>query len=153
MFAIELSASIFCAREMRGMLSIASAVTPFAARRSSRSGILRRPEETDQHLALAEQVDFVGVPLRVSSGARTFRMMSLSAQSARVSATTVAPACRIRVVAEIRALAGAGFDRDGKAQLQELSDDVRRDRDPQLAGVDFSGTPMFMRVRSPQPGR
>ena len=38
MLAIEESASIFCAREMRGTLSIARTVTFFAARLCSRSG-------------------------------------------------------------------------------------------------------------------
>ena len=38
MFAIELSASTFCAREMRGTLSIAMTVAPVAVSCSSSSG-------------------------------------------------------------------------------------------------------------------
>ena len=64
MLAIEESASSFCAREMRGTLSIASTVALLRGELLQQLGVLRRPDEADQRAALAQQADFLGVRAR-----------------------------------------------------------------------------------------
>src|SRR2546430_4959504 len=85
MFAIDESASSFCAREMRGTLSIASTVAFFAASACSRSGFC------------AGQMKLTRIcPSRIartssSVGARTLKMMSARDHTEAASGTTVAP--------------------------------------------------------------
>jgi hypothetical protein len=80
MLAIELSASIFCAREMRARCSIASAVTPCVDQAPEQVGILRGPEECNQNLAFVRESDFVHTRHRiVPQGLDTFRITSLEA--------------------------------------------------------------------------
>jgi hypothetical protein len=86
MLAIEESASSFCAREMRGTLSIASTVAFRAASSRSSSGFC------------AGQMKLTSVcPSRIACtssrlGARTLKTMSAPDQTDAASATTVAPA-------------------------------------------------------------
>jgi len=48
MLAVGRDASSFCAREMRGTLSIASTVAFFLRERLHQVGVLRRPDVADQ---------------------------------------------------------------------------------------------------------
>ena len=88
MLAIEESASSFCAREMRGTLSIASTVAFLAASASINCGFC------------AGQMKLTRiVPARISStsamlGARTLKMMSALAHRRPASPTISAPAAR-----------------------------------------------------------
>ena len=88
MLAIDDSASSFCAREMRGTLSIASTVAFRAASCCSRSGFC------------AGQMKLTSVPPSRSRptssrlGARTLKTMSDVAQSLARSSTISAPAAR-----------------------------------------------------------
>jgi hypothetical protein len=93
MLAIELSASIFCAREMRGMLSTASAVAPFCASCWRRPGFCAgQRKHTSVWPAWSSSTSFVPVA-ECTSGARTFRITSLDDQIDPASLTMVAPAC------------------------------------------------------------
>ena len=88
MLAIEESASSFCAREMRGTLSIASTVAFFAASCFSSSGFC------------AGQMKLTSVPpsrIRPTSsalGPRTLKTMSDAAHSSAAVSTISAPAAR-----------------------------------------------------------
>ena len=88
MLAIDDSASSFCAREIRGTLSIASTVAFLAASCCRSSGFC------------AGQMKLTSVPPSRSRptsspfGARTLKTMSDVAQSRALSATTSAPAVR-----------------------------------------------------------
>ena len=88
MLAIEESASSFCAREMRGTLSIASTVAFLAASCCRRSGFC------------AGQMKLTSVPPSRSSptsslpGPRTLKTMSAFAQRRARSVTISAPAAR-----------------------------------------------------------
>ena len=76
MFAIDDSASSFCAREMRGTQSIASTVT---LRREPlhELGVLRRPDEADQGAAGFAHLRFRAL------GARTLKITSALPQTRR----------------------------------------------------------------------
>src|SRR3954468_24843973 len=86
MFAMEESASSFCARDMRGTLSIASTVARRAARSRSRSGFCAGQRKLTS--VWPSRI------MRTSSafGARTLKTMSAPDHTAAASGTTVAPA-------------------------------------------------------------
>jgi hypothetical protein len=86
MLAIEESASSFCAREMRGTLSIASTVTFLAASACRSSGFCAgQMKETRTWPSRIERTSS-------SVGARTLKMMSAPDQAEAASATMRAPA-------------------------------------------------------------
>ena len=84
MLAMELSTSRDWAREMRGTASIARAVTFWAVRRSTRSGLSAGARR------LARIAPGLSLPISSSPGAFTFRMMSLGQTSS--GPATAAPA-------------------------------------------------------------
>ena len=143
MLAIELSASSFCAREMRGTLSIASTVAFFAASCLQQLGVLRRPDEADQRAAFAHQADFVRArPAHleddVGRGPQPGRALDdLGARGA------------VDIVAEIRRIPGAGFDGDLEAELDELFDDFGHRGDAFLTGRRLFRHPYDLRHEFP----
>jgi hypothetical protein len=94
MLAIELKASSFCAREMRGTASIAITVTRRALRRSIRSGFCAGQMKLSSVVPSRSRSASCTPSCGFCSGARTFSTMSAPAHSARVSATISAPAFR-----------------------------------------------------------
>jgi hypothetical protein len=84
--AIEESASIFCARDMRGTLSIASTVAFFAARLFSSSGFCAG-QMKDTSVCCSRMASTSSGP-----GARTLKTMSARDHTAAASGTTMAPA-------------------------------------------------------------
>ena len=63
MLAIALSASIFCARVMRGTASIARTVARRLAEPLDERLVLPRPHETDERRALLQEVRLVALAL------------------------------------------------------------------------------------------
>ncbi len=88
MFAIELSASIFWAREMRGMLSIASTVAPLSVQVFRSSGFCAGQKK------LIRVCPDRRSSTSFSSGARTFMTMSALSQRSAAEETTSHPASR-----------------------------------------------------------
>ncbi len=86
MLAIDDSASIFCAREMRGTWSMAMAFTLRAAMRSIRSLFLTG------HRKLMSIAPAFSRSTSSAVGGCTFTRMSAAPQRAARSGTTVAPA-------------------------------------------------------------
>ncbi len=86
MFAIELSASIFCAREMRGTLSIAMTVAPVSVSVFKSSGFW------PGHRKLINVWSERSLDASSSSGARTFNIRSDCSHSSPLVATMSQPA-------------------------------------------------------------
>jgi hypothetical protein len=88
--AMEVSASIFCARDSwRGSASMASTVTLLGGQLLHQFGVLRRPDEADQRAALAHQRHFAG-----AGRAHLEDDVRLGPELGRASGTTSAPAAR-----------------------------------------------------------
>ncbi len=95
MFAIELSASSFCARDMRGTQSIASTVALRALRRFIRSGFCAGQTKQISSRAFAQQFGFVNAEPHVRLRRAHFEHdVGDAAHSARAFGTISAPACR-----------------------------------------------------------
>ena len=128
MLAIDESASSFCAREMRGTLSIASTVAFLAASCCRSSGFC------------AGQMKLTSVPPSRSSatsslpGARTLKTMSDIAQSRGGVVDDFGPGGTVGVVADLGRVAGTRFDGNPEALLDQLLDDLGHGGDPFLAG-------------------
>jgi hypothetical protein len=88
MLAIEERASSFCAREIRGTLSIASTVAFFADSRCINSGFCAG--QTKETSVVPSRI----MPISSVDGARTLKTMSDFAHSAAFPSTTAAPAAR-----------------------------------------------------------
>ena len=127
--AWEESASIDWAREMRGIFSIAKAVAPLAAIRSTPSGSVQRGEEADQDGALAE----AGRPPPRTAAT------TLTTASAAQGSPVVAPASSKRASGRPAFGARAGLDHDLVALLRELAHDLGDERDTALAGGRLGG--------------
>ena len=132
MFAIDDSASSFCAREMRGTLSIA------------RTGRLLRRELLQSSGFCAGQMKLTSIVppsrIRLTSsvlGARTLKTMSALRHSAARSVDDLRAGRAIGLVADLRAVAGTRLDRDPEALLDELLDDFGHGGDTLLARKDF----------------
>ena len=129
---MEVSASIFCARESwRGSASIASTVTLRAGKRLHQFRVLRRPDEGNQRLARLHQRHFIRgrgayledyVRLRPEIGGRR---------------RDCGPCRDEHIVVEIRPVASPLLDDDGESELDQLRHHLRRDRDALLAGKYF----------------
>ena len=112
MFAIELSASSFWAREMRGTLSIASTVAFFAASRCSSSGFCAGQRKLIRRRAFAQQVRFVDAELRVPLGRPHLQHdVGRAPERPRVG-EDLGAGLAVRLVGEVRGVAGAGLDGD-----------------------------------------
>ena len=131
MLAIDESASSFCAREMRGTLSIASTVALRAASDCIRSGFC------------AGQMKLTSMPPSRSSatssvvGPRTLKTMSDVAHSCARVGDDLSTRRPVRVVADLRGIACARLDGDAKTQLDQLLDDLGHRGDALLAREDF----------------
>ena len=127
MFAIELSASIFCARLMRGTMSIAMAVAPLSLTLFSSSSFC------------AGQKNEISVwPSRsmsasASVGGRTLTTTSAAFEDLGAAAHDLHIGLTIGVIGELRPRSGTGLDKAGMAQLLELPRAVGRHRHPRLA--------------------
>ena len=86
MLAIEDRASIFCARLMRGTMSIAIAVDALRLQALEQVGVLCRVDEADDDLSGANALDLLG------GGRRTLATMSAFSQSSAALGTTSTPA-------------------------------------------------------------
>jgi hypothetical protein len=74
---IDDSASIFCARVMRGTNSMTNVVTPFAASRSISSGL--RPGFRNETSTTPERSRSASWPAGIAMGSRTFAITSARA--------------------------------------------------------------------------
>ena len=86
MLAMEDKASIFCAREIRGTISMAITFAPLALAASMPSSL---PAGLKKEISV---FSFVSRFNSVASGARTLAMMSLAFHSAAAVLTTSTPA-------------------------------------------------------------
>ena len=127
MLAIEDSASIFCAREMRGTLSIASTVALRAASCCISSGFCAGQMKLTSVVALAH-----AAATSAALGARTLKTMSALAQMLR-RADDLGAGRAVGVVGEVRRVARARFDGDAEAELDQLLDDLGNGGDALLA--------------------
>ena len=131
MLAIDESASSFCAREMRGTLSIASTVAFLAASCCNSSGFC------------AGQMKLTSVPpSRSRPTSSLIRAAHLEHDVGhRPQPDPVIDDFRaggaVGVVADLRRVAGARFDGDPETQLDQLLDDFGDGRDPLLARKDL----------------
>ena len=129
------------AAEMRGTLSMASTVDLARRELLHQLGVLRRPDEADQRLALAHQVDFVGARrahLEDDVGA---------AQSAGRVGDDLGAGGAVGVVAEVRRLAGAGSTATLKPSLMSFSTTSGTVATRFSPGAVSRGTPMTCGMR------
>ncbi len=117
MLAIDDSTSSDCAREMRGTASIASAVTPRAARVGHEVGVQRRRQQRHHDLARAQQRD-------LGLGRRVDLQQHVGVPDGLVDDVGAGP--RVGGVVEARQRTGAPLDEHGVPE--------RADRPPRSSG-------------------
>ena len=131
MLAIDDSASSFCAREMRGTLSIASTVAFVAASCCISSGFCAG------QMKLTSVCPRASAPTSAVLGARTLKTMSALAQIV-ASATISAPAARYVSSAKFAASPAPDSTATREAELDQLLDDFGDGGDALLARRGFA---------------
>jgi hypothetical protein len=130
MLAMEDSASIFCARLMRGTMSMAMTVAPVALGGFEKLGARSGVEEAHQRLAGAQQRDLG----RLGRADLDHHVGDRGAWRRR---DHLHPGRAVGVVGEARGLARAGFDQRRVAELGDVRGRLGGERDPRLARMTF----------------
>ena len=132
---------------MRGTQSIASTVPLRALEPVHQVGVLRGPDEADQHRAFAQQFRFVHAEPHVGFGRAHFEHdVGCRPQRARVRHDFGA-GLAVRIVGECGKRPRVALDRDLITELDELFDRLRRRRDAPFADVDLLGNADLHQVR------
>ena len=100
--------------------------------------VLGRPDETDQSRPLAQVIDLVAAMLGMGLGSPNLEDDVRLRPDTRTVGNLAAHGL-IGLVGKVGAFAGAIFDRDGEAQLDELLGHLRNGGNPLFAGMHFFG--------------